>query len=78
MIRGQYWLEAAEAISEANKRDMSDPQFWASALTALVNAAMASASDETMAEVRELKRERERTRGAMQKKVQKAIKDDLK
>jgi len=50
-IRVDYWLEASKNIGEANVLDMSDPEFWALWISALVNATMASAPDSVIDEV---------------------------
>lgn len=72
-IRGQYWLEATENIREANGLDISDPEFWAAWVSALVNSAMASVPDSVIKEVDFLVA----NRGSLQKGVQGRIEGEL-
>ena len=72
-IRGQYWIEATENIREANSLDISDPEFWAAWISALVNATMAAVPDSVIAEVDFLTA----NRGSVQRAAQGKIGDEL-
>lgn len=56
--RGQYWLEATDHIRNANDYTFEDRAFWASTISALINAVMASAPDAVMVEVENIMAER--------------------
>lgn len=65
-------MEAVAQIEMGNKHDMSEPEFWANLLSALVNSNMAAASDEVMLEVDFLNQ-----RAKTQRKVQSVISEKL-
>ena len=69
-IRVDYWLEASRNIGDANVLDMSDPEFWALWISALVNATMAAAPDAVIDEVTFQRKQ-------VQKSAQDAIKEKL-